>query len=70
MLWLSSGLLAILTAPLLAGHAVLTTQMDFNEQTVESSFYSQHAIYLWVTAAEWLLGLFLPWIFLREQRLD
>ena len=68
MLWLASGLLAILTALLLAGHAVLTTQMDFNQQTVESSFYSQHAIYLWITAAEWFLGLLLPWLLLREPK--
>ena len=38
--------------------------------SVESSFYSQHAIYLWITAAEWLLGLLLPWMLLRKQRLD
>jgi hypothetical protein len=42
--------------------------LDFNQQTVESSFYSQHAIYLWVTAAEWLLGLLLPWLLLREPK--
>ena len=44
--------------------------LDFNQQNVESSFYSLHAIYLWITAAEWLLGLLLPWILLRKQRLD
>ncbi|MFM8570861.1 MAG: hypothetical protein ACKOAU_04625 [Pirellula sp.] len=67
-LWAACGTLGILTALLLAGHAFLTQQMDFRAGTVPANFYSQHSIYLWLTAAEWCVGLFLLWFFMREFR--
>ncbi len=37
--------------------------MDFKQQTVPNSFYDQHALYLWLIACEWLLGIAMPiWI--------
>lgn len=67
-LWAGCGTLGVLTALLLAGHALLTQQMDFRAETVPANFYSKHAIYLWLTAAEWCVGLVLPWFLLKSMR--
>lgn len=48
--------LAAIDAALLFEHAVLTGIMDFNNRTVQDDFYSRHAVYLWLTAAEWAIG--------------
>ena len=64
-LWAACGTLGVLTTLLFAGHAFLTQQMDFRSETVPANFYSQHAIYLWLTAAEWGLGIALPWLLLK-----
>jgi hypothetical protein len=56
--------LAIIETALVVWHARLTGLMDFQHQTVPGSFYNQHAVYLWITAAEWGLGIVLPiWLF-------
>jgi hypothetical protein len=35
----------------------MTLAMNFVERTVPGNFYSEHAIYLWITVVEWLLGM-------------
>ena len=50
---------------LFAWHARLTGLMDFHYKTVPASFYGQHAVYLWITAAEWFLGIVLPFWLIR-----
>lgn len=48
-------------------HSRLTGMMDFQDRTVPESFYDQHAVYLWMTAAEWGLGMLIPaWLFRPE----
>lgn len=49
--------LAILEFGLFSLHYHLSGMIDFESQYVPSDFYDQHAIYLWITAAEWLLGI-------------
>ena len=49
--------LAAIDAALLFEHSALTEMMDFNNRLVQSEFYSRHAVYLWLTAAEWAIGL-------------
>ena len=62
-LWAIVVVLAIIDIALVVWHAKLTGMMDFKQQAVPGSFYAQHAIYLWITLAEWLLGIAMPiWI--------
>ena len=62
-LWAIVVVLAIIDIALVVWHAKLTGMMDFKQQAVPGRFYAQHAIYLWITAAEWLLGIAMPiWI--------
>jgi hypothetical protein len=63
-------LLAVLTAMLIAGHILLTKQMNFDEKSVPSDFYTRHAMYLWITAAEWFLGLTIPVLFQQGQEFE
>ena len=60
VLWVVFSLLMIIDIALVVGHAKLTSQMDFKHQSVPSGFYAQHAYYLWITAAEWVLGMAIP----------
>jgi hypothetical protein len=63
-LWTIAAALAIIDIALVLWHAKLTGMMDFRQQAVPGSFYALHAVYLWITAAEWLLGMAMPiWIF-------
>lgn len=59
-LWAIATVLAIIDIALVVWHAKLTRMMDFQQQAVPGSFYAQHAIYLWITAAEWLVGMAIP----------
>ena len=62
-LWAIVVVLAIIDIALVVWHAKLTGMIDFKQQAVPGSFYAQHAIYLWITLAEWLLGITMPiWI--------
>ena len=62
-LWAIVAVLAIIDIALVVWHAKLTGMMNFKQQAVPGSFYAQHGIYLWITAAEWLLGIAVPiWI--------
>ncbi|MBS0263061.1 MAG: hypothetical protein JSS02_14045 [Planctomycetes bacterium] len=63
-LWGFAGLLAVVGMALWYWHSHLNSMMDAQAKTVPSDFYDQHAIYLWITAIEWGLGLILPyWLF-------
>lgn len=65
-LWtIGAGLLA-LGLGLVGWHYHLSNMMDFEDQSVPSNFYTEHAIYLWMTATEWGIGLGLPiWLFVQ-----
>ena len=69
VLWSAVIVLAIIEIGLVAWHWHLTRMMDFDNQSVTGNFYAQHAIYLWITAAEWLLGIVIP-IFLGPVKID
>ncbi len=69
-LWLSVAALAIIEIGLVAWHWQLTGMMDFTGQSVPSDFYEKHAIYLWITAAEWFLGIALSLTFVRNSSLS
>ena len=63
-LWGFAATLSLILIALVIWHARLTSTMDFRNQTVPATFYAQHAIYLWFTAAEWALGIIIPiWLF-------
>jgi hypothetical protein len=71
MLILASSVLGIIEISLILWHAHLTGMMDFPNQAVPSNFYGEHAIYLWITAAEWGLGIILPvWLFPAADQLQ
>lgn len=38
-------------------HARLTSNMNFAEHSVPTTFYQQHAVYLWLFAVEWIQGM-------------
>jgi hypothetical protein len=63
-LWVLGGALCAIEFALLLWHARLTGMMDFPSRSVPATFYDEHAVYLWITAAEWGLGIVLPiWLF-------
>lgn len=62
-LWAMTVVLGIITITLLIWHVKLTEMMDLQQRAVSVAFYAHHAIYLWLTAAEWLVGMAMPsWI--------
>lgn len=64
VLWIFAAALSLILFALVVWHVRLTRMMDFEQQTVPGNFYAEHAIYLWITAAEWALGMVVPiWIF-------
>ena len=65
--WIVVVLLSTITVALLIAHSMLSSQMNFEEKSVPNHFYSQHAIYLWITAAEWFVGMSVP-LFLRTKK--
>lgn len=68
ILWMFAVGLLLISVGLFGWHHRLTQMMDFKEQSVPSDFYSQHAVYLWITAAQWGLGLALPvWLLDRSK---
>ncbi len=66
-LWSVTLGLGLIEAALIYWHRHLTLAMDFEEQSVPSGFYGEHAIYLWLTAAEWLIGLCLAFWWCSTQ---
>ena len=68
-LWLIGITLAVIDMGLITWHIRLTNLMDFQQQTVPGRFYEEHAVYLWITAAEWVLGIATPiWLFLSDNK--
>ena len=68
-LWTVGAALTIIEIGLIVWHARLTSMMDFQQQTVPSHFYREHATYLWITATEWLLGIAIPlWLFIPNDK--
>ena len=63
VLWVVVAILSLIIIGLLVGHFILSSQMDFVQHTVPDGFYSQHAIYLWITACEWIIGMTIPFLF-------
>ena len=55
-------LMLMINLTLFTDHAFLTSQMDFEGKSVTPQFYSQHAIYLWIVAAEWSIGIAIPFV--------
>jgi hypothetical protein len=67
-LWAFAIALTTIDIALILWHARLTQMMDFDSRSVPGHFYGQHAIYLWITAAEWGLGILLPaWLFRNAE---
>lgn len=60
LLGLIGAILAVINLGLIVWHLRLSGLMDFDQRTVPVHFYSEHAIYLWLTASEWFLGMILP----------
>ncbi len=60
--------LSILTYELFRWHGHLSSMMNFQERTVQAGFYQEHAIYLWLIAAQWITGLVVsPMLFLNSR---
>lgn len=55
----------ILLVALMQYRVRLTNQMDYVARDVADGFYHQHAIYLWLTTLQWLLGLAIPIFILK-----
>ena len=66
VLGVAALLLAVIDIALLVWHARLTSMLNFADQLVPGSFYGEHAIYLWTTAVEWMLGVAIPFWLLCE----
>jgi hypothetical protein len=56
-LWVVVAGMVLIDGALLIEHSQLTGMLDFKQQAVPEGFYKRHAIYLWLTAAEWVLGI-------------
>lgn len=55
--WLLFVSLLLVNAALLLMHWKLSGMIDAADQRVSPDFYRMHAYYLWLTTAEWLIGL-------------
>ena len=60
VLWCVLAGMVLVDAALLFEHSRLTAMLDLESRTAPDGFYQQHAIYLWITAAEWALGFVVP----------
>ncbi len=65
-LWVLVSLAAVLNVALIAWHYQLTSMMDFQCIRCPTGFYAAHALYLWLTAAEWMIGLLIPICLFRQ----
>ncbi len=66
--WLLSTSLLLVNAALLGMHWQLSGMIDATEQLVPSDSYRMHAIYLWLTTAEWLIGLASAILFVHNSK--
>ena len=60
VLWCVVAGMVLVDAALLFEHSRLTAMLNFEDRSAPGGFYQQHAIYLWITAAEWGLGFVVP----------
>jgi len=67
-LWAFAAALGVIEVALILWHSHLTGMMDFEYRSVPASFYGEHAVYLWITAAEWGLGIILPLALFRAEQ--
>ena len=67
-LWAFAAALGVIEVALIFWHSHLTGMMDFEYRSVPAGFYGQHAVYLWITAAEWGLGILLPAALFRQEQ--
>jgi len=65
--WVVAVMLLAVATRLLFVHHHLSTLIDPAEQSVPAEFYRIHAAYLWLTTAEWLLGLVVAVIYVRDM---
>ncbi len=66
-LGLLTGGLAVVTALLVYQHLRMTRMMDVELRGVTPGFYAEHAVYLWLTTAQWILGAGVPWLLSRDR---
>lgn len=57
--WLAGIVVGLILtgAALIFEHSRLTSMLDFETRSISDGFYGRHAFYLWLTAAEWALGI-------------
>ena len=48
-------------------HLHLTHAMNFEDRSVPVAFYKQHAVYLWLFAAQWFQGILVPALIFRAN---
>jgi hypothetical protein len=65
--WVLAMALVVITGALWVVHGELSGLLDVEQRSVPTSFYARHAIYLWLTTAEWLIGLVVGWALLPVQ---
>lgn len=65
--WGFTAWLTLCTLLLMSLHTHLSQQLDFQTKSVPESFYNLHAIYLWLTTAQWLSGLPIAWILIQHS---
>lgn len=63
-LWWLVAVLGTVATALVLDHAWLSARMEFTERSVGPEFYRQHAVYLWITAAEWIVVAIVPFVVL------
>ena len=67
-LFVSGIALSILTYELFRWHGHLSSMMNFQERTVQAGFYQEHAVYLWLIASQWIIGLLVsPMLFMNSR---
>ena len=60
--------LSVLTYKLFRWHGHLSSMMNFQARSVQAGFYQEHAVYLWLIAAQWIIGLLiLPLLVLKSS---
>jgi len=62
-----TAVMSLPTVALILWHSRLSGLMDFVHQIVARHFYTEHAVYLWITVVEWGFGMLMPiWLFQRN----
>ena len=64
--WGIATMLLVLTLGLISVHRDLSNLIDPMEHSITDDFYSIHATYLWLTTAEWFVGLLGLVIYVRD----